>query len=127
MTATTTVGSRTAAQNRSTWILRAVIGLAIVLLLLAAYLAGHVEPSAVTAANAASLLALIAAAAVGIERAIEFVWTMVDRTALAWWPLDRFSTEVQGLIDDLDRQLTPLYNIAQASAHEAIEISEWAV
>ena len=47
----------------------------------------------------ASALVLIGAAAVGIERTLEFLWTFVDSTGSSFWPLSAIDTTINNLVN----------------------------
>jgi hypothetical protein len=98
-------------KNQTNWQLLASIFIFLVLIIVA-LLAGFTKQTEVTSANAGSMLALIAAAAVGIERVIEVLWTLIDRSKVAWWPLN-LAGDITKLIDELDDQMEPLYDRAK--------------
>jgi hypothetical protein len=66
-------------------------------------------------AGATAVLAVIAAAAVGIERLIEGGWTVVSQLKNAWWPFNEMHTQIEGLVGDLDNQLKPVYTGAKTA------------
>ena len=97
------------------------------LLLLAGFLivaACSVEPNK-SLAGSAAVLAVIAAAAVGIERFIEGIWTVVGQVKNAWWPFNVISTQVDGLVTDLDKQLATVYARAGESMAKLTIAGDW--
>ena len=52
-------------------------------------------------ANSAAVLAVITAAAIGIERFIEGIWTIIGQLKDAWWPFNLMGSQVNGLVGDL--------------------------
>jgi hypothetical protein len=66
--------------------------------------------------DAAGLLALIAAAAIGIERAIEGFWTVVSQLTHAWWPMNEMADQITALEKDLNDRLAEVYkNVASVT------------
>src|SRR5437588_4611846 len=55
----------------------------------------HRTDSAITQAT---LFAVITGSAVGIERALEFGWTVVGLRLGPWWPIVKVSDSVKGLL-----------------------------
>ena len=71
----------------------------------------------VGSANAATILALITAAAVGIERALEMGWTIVGQMKNSWWPMNAIGKQINKLVDDLDNKLdVPFKEVEQVIA-----------
>jgi len=85
---------------------------ALVLLVLTLYVAIALPAPQVNQANAAAILTLITAGAVGIERAIEVLWTGVGANGRPWWPFTAVGNRVQGMLETLDANLSPLRNRA---------------
>jgi hypothetical protein len=73
--------------------------------------AGGVQP-----ATAGAMLAVITAAAVGIERVIEMFWSLVGQLANGWWPFNKMFTEVTALEQDVKNRL----GAAQAELESAL-------
>ena len=67
--------------------------------------------------NATAMLSMITACAIGIERVIEGFWTIIGMTKGAWWPLNLVDDEVNGLVNNLNTQLEPVYK----QAYDAVE------
>ncbi len=100
---------------------RAVIGVALFVVLLAIFVAVSLTAGDGSQArvDAAGLLALIAAAAVGIERALEGFWSVMSQLKHAWWPLNEMAARVTELEDDVNSQLAEVY----ANVEEVIRAS----
>jgi hypothetical protein len=62
------------------------------------------------------MLAIITAAAIGIERTIETFWSLVGQLASGWWPFNKMLDRVTALEKDLKTQLAT----AQASVDAAL-------
>ena len=75
--------------------------------------------------GSASALAIITAAAVGIERAIETFWTYIGLTRGSWWPLGPVREQLDGLISGLDASFEPFYQEAHAKMHKLQEKENW--
>jgi hypothetical protein len=70
------------------------------------------ENSGAGSVNATAMLSMITACAIGIERVIEGFWTIIGMTKGAWWPLNLVDDEVNGLVNNLNTQLEPVYKQA---------------
>ncbi|MGE5073442.1 MAG: hypothetical protein ACM3MF_08440 [Anaerolineae bacterium] len=57
--------------------------------------------------DSAATITFITAAAVGIERTIEALWTVVGGVLGTYWPLNTISRQVQAMVDDLNNALKP--------------------
>jgi hypothetical protein len=77
----------------------------------------NIDPSH-SIGDAATVLLVIGAAAVAIERILELVWTGVGLTIGAGWPLGNVSRELKGLASRLDDSLQPIYDEAEAAVAE---------
>ena len=73
----------------------------------------------VTLKDAATVLAIITAAAVGIERLLEGFWTAIGLTRGSWWPLNLVSEQVDGFLNSLNSTLTPFYDELTGQLKEA--------
>ena len=62
--------------------------------------------------DAATTLAFISGAAVGIERILEAFWTFMGGVAGTYWPLNVINKQVQTLVVDLDSALKPFHEEA---------------
>ena len=102
---------------------RSVVGiiLFVILVIIFCYVSGNANTTAVAQGNAAGLLALIAAAAVGIERILEGFWTIVGQLSHAWWPINEMAAQVKKLEDDLNTQLEGVYTSAASVISKADE------
>jgi hypothetical protein len=65
--------------------------------------------------DGAAMLTLIAGAAVGIERAIEVVWTVVGSWLGTWWPMNIVNDRLTKLTDELDGVVDGFYGQAEAA------------
>jgi hypothetical protein len=74
-------------------------------------------PGGAQPATAGAMLAVIAAAAVGIERGIEMFWSLVGQLASGWWPFNKMLTEVTALELDVKTRLAA----AQAAIDSALQ------
>src|SRR5918999_5837648 len=80
------------------------------------------EPTFLNADASASILALVGAAAIGIERIIETFWTMLGQaTGNQRWPLNVVGDEVSRLVDSLNENLAPFLEKVQEGIDEADE------
>jgi hypothetical protein len=57
--------------------------------------------------DAATTVTFITAAAVGIERTIEALWTVLGGLLGTYWPLNTITRQVQTMVDDLNNALKP--------------------
>ncbi len=87
----------------------AAVALLVVLTLLVAIV---LRPPEVEQENAAAMLTLITAAAVGIERVIETFWIVMGFNGRPWWPFTAVGSRVQEMVNALDDDLEPLQNKA---------------
>lgn len=62
--------------------------------------------------DAATTLAFIGGAAVGIERVLEAFWTFMGGVVGTYWPLNVINKQVQTLVVDLDDALKPFHEEA---------------
>src|SRR4051812_7875992 len=69
--------------------------------------------------NAAAMLTLIAAGAVGIERVIEIFWTVMGLNGRPWWPFTSVGYRVQELVSTLNDTLRPLRDQVQEVVRSA--------
>ncbi len=60
--------------------------------------------------DAAATITFITAAAVGIERTMEAMWTVIGGTVGTYWPLNTLSRQVQTMVDDLNNALKPFHD-----------------
>lgn len=60
-----------------------------------------------TPLDVAGILGLIGLAAVGIERLIEGIWSVVDMSAGSFWPLNVVAKQIKGEVDALGQPLEP--------------------
>jgi hypothetical protein len=77
-------------------------------------------PNDVDPSNAAAAIAMITAAAVGIERIIELFWTAVGLIKDSWWPFGQFRKQLDTLVSGLDEVLKKFFDHAEARA-EALQ------
>jgi hypothetical protein len=88
------------------------LGGTVVSALLAGSFKGEILSSAVT-------LSIVGAAAVGIERVIEAFWTVIGLTKGTFWPLNKISEQVDGLVSQLNTSLGPFFERAIAETEKA--------
>ncbi len=60
--------------------------------------------------DAAATITFITAAAVGIERTMEAMWTILGGVVGSYWPLNTISKQVQTMVDDLNNSLKPFHD-----------------
>lgn len=85
----------------------ALLGLAVFVALFA--LVAHAPGAAGAApASAAAMLAVITAAALGIERVLEVFWTLAGQLASAWWPFNKVFRQVTALEADVKARVAGL-------------------
>lgn len=78
-----------------------------------------------TPQNAAAILTVVAAGAVGIERLIEIFWRIVGSTRLgSWWPLKPIGTRLDTFMDRLNDPLFNFYKQADEVTNATVEASE---
>ncbi len=82
------------------------------------------QVSEVNLTNTAATLGLISAVALGIERVLEAMWTMIASTKGGWWPLSVLNGQVTALIDDVDSQIVPIFQEAAENLKVAKEAGE---
>ncbi len=82
------------------------------------------QSSEVTLTNMAATLGLISAVALGIERVLEAIWTMLASTKGGWWPLSVLNDQVTGMIDDVNLSITPIFQEVSENLHVAKEAGE---
>ncbi len=58
---------------------------------------------------------MVGAVALGIERTIGYLWTVVGMARNSFWPLTTIARHLQSLTDDLDRSVRPLTTQATAA------------
>jgi len=81
-----------------------------------------IEVPTIDQTNAATILGLVTAGAVGIERALEGFWTMVGMSRLGnWWPLKPIGERLDEFVDQLNTPLNDFYQRAQAQMETASE------
>jgi hypothetical protein len=86
----------------------AILAAALLLLVLTLFVAIALPAPTVNQENAAAMLTLITAGAVGIERAIEVLWTVVGANGQPWWPFTAVGDRVKDLLHALNANLGPL-------------------
>jgi hypothetical protein len=69
--------------------------------------------------DAAAAIAVITAASVGIERAMEMLWTALGSFVGEWWPLSIINAQVAALTKDLDPVVTEFYTSTSAALEVA--------
>ncbi len=80
------------------------------ILVVAAIVVAVLAPgSNIRVGDAATALAIISATAIGIERTIELIWTIVGLTKGAFWPLNLIGQHAEGMVDELNTNLKPIY------------------
>jgi hypothetical protein len=82
----------------------------LVLVAACAWVVFNPQQSTPGTADAAATLTFITAAAVGIERTIEAMWTVVGGVVGTYWPLNTISRQVQTMVDDLNNALKPFHD-----------------
>lgn len=73
----------------------------------------------------AAVLSLITAVAVGIERIIEGFWTIIGMTKGSFWPLSLINEQVNGMVNNLDEKLRPVYEEAEKAMNELAAAEKW--
>jgi len=66
--------------------------------------------------SSAAAIAVITAAAVGIERAIEVFWTVIGLLKDSWWPFGQFRKQLDTLVSQLDGVLKEYFDRAESTA-----------
>lgn len=112
-TAMTSSGGRT-----TLWIL----GIGLLLLTVAVALA---PVPTIDATNAATILALVTAGALAIERIIEGVWTVVGMSSLgSWWPLKPLGDRLNDFVDHMNGPLDDFFTKAEDAVQRPTEAAE---
>jgi hypothetical protein len=75
--------------------------------------------------SSAAALTIIAAAAVGIERAIEMFWTYIGLTQGSWWPLGPVREQLYALTSGLNESFEPFYLETQATLKRLRQAETW--
>jgi hypothetical protein len=99
------------------WVIVCIVLLVVLFLIVAQF---SVHPGNVLL-TAAAALSVVTVAAVGIERAIELIWTMVGMTKGTWWPFNLMNERVAEIEAGLNDVLTPIQNQAQLLATGAAQ------
>jgi hypothetical protein len=84
------------------------------------------KPLSAGIVDSAAALTIIAACAVGVERAIETFWTYIGLTQGSWWPLGPVREQLDGLISGLDASFEPFYQEAHATMQSLQQAETWA-
>jgi hypothetical protein len=80
------------------------------------------EPTVLNTDASAAILALVGAAAIGIERIIETFWTMLGQTTgNQRWPLNVVGDEISRLVSEMNEDLEPFLQKLQEGIDEAGE------
>jgi hypothetical protein len=115
--------------NRRAW--GYVIGSAILVLVLALMVAlgsqigVFPEPTDLSPEASAAILALVGAAAVGIERIIETLWTMLGQaTSNQRWPLNLVGDDISQLVADMNEGLKPFLERVQEGIDKTRGVSD---
>jgi hypothetical protein len=103
---------------------RLFLGLAVFVLLLLTLLVTLAQAPKVDQANATAILTLVTAGAVAIERVIEALWTVVGANGRPWWPFTEVGERVGNLLEQLNADLVPLREHANAMLQDAGEGAE---
>jgi hypothetical protein len=81
-----------------------------------------VAPSALSStADSAAVIGLATTMAIGIERAVELMWTLLGSRIGTYWPLNRVTQQVQHMITDLSNELGSLQDEATRLLNQAKE------
>ena len=99
------------------WVIVCIVLLTLLFLLVAQF-SVRPEGSLVTAAAA---LTVVTVAAIGIERALELIWTMVGMTKGTWWPFKLMNERVTEIEGSLNEVLTPIQKQAELLAQGAVQ------
>ena len=103
------------------WLLLGTIAIVVVAALVAVF--GRVTTAA--ARDAAATVAVATTVAVGIERVIETLWTIVGFFRGAWWPMSIVGAKVDEMVTDLDGVLTPVYAGATNAVQHLADAETW--
>lgn len=77
------------------------------------------------AKDSTAVLAIITATAIGIERVLEVVWTLVGTARGSWWPLNLVSTQINELVSSLDATVQPFYQKAHTAMLQVAAAENW--
>jgi len=75
---------------------------------------GHEQRVAKVAVDGATVVLMIGAVSVGIERALEYLWTVVGMAAGSFWPLSSVGKFAESLTAEVGRTMDPHIEQAQA-------------
>ena len=75
--------------------------------------------------DAAAVLALVTAMALGIERTIETAWTIIGQIKSSYWPLNLIKDQVENLVSDLDTHLEDVYKKTENVIKELERSGKW--
>ncbi|HEY6202475.1 MAG TPA: hypothetical protein VI056_05480 [Candidatus Limnocylindria bacterium] len=118
------VGSSSTSNLQRTVFWWLVIGTLIVVAV-AVYVAMFGKVATAAARDAAATVALATTVAVGIERGIETLWTIVGFFRGAWWPMSIVGTKVDEMVTDLNGVLTPVYAGATDAVQQLAAAGTW--
>jgi hypothetical protein len=99
--------------------------LSLIVLGLAGFLAGQASPSQNTSFEAATVILIVTAGAVGIERFLEIGWTTIALTAGAAWPMNLLKKQVDLITDQLDASLKPYQEQAESMLAQLSVQQQW--
>jgi hypothetical protein len=99
--------------NRTLTIVILLVGAAVLGITLWVVSVKHAELSTV---DAAAIIAVTAAAAVGIERVIELLWTVVGQLGNTWWPMRLASESLGEVQTEVNAKLAPFFAAARRRA-----------
>jgi hypothetical protein len=109
-------------RNGTRWLWTLGVALVMLVIYTASRLAQEVT---IEERNAAAVLTLVAAGAVGIERIVEVFWTVVGMSKLGnWWPLKPIGDRLDAFVSQLDQPLHTFYERASQAVREASTESE---
>jgi hypothetical protein len=100
----------------------------IVIVLLAIFVARFATPpnhgftggdSGSLGGDAAAVLAMVSLVAVGIERLIEMLWSLIASFKNGWWPLPEIAKAVDDLVEDANQVARPAFEAAIAGLEGA--------
>jgi hypothetical protein len=121
-------GRGEATMNGRAWALVAGFTILVLILALLVALGSEIgvfpEPTDLNTDASAAILALVGAAAIGIERIIETLWTMLGQaTGNQRWPLNLVADDVSRLVDSMNEDLAPFLEKVQEGIDEAGEVA----
>jgi hypothetical protein len=91
-----------------------------------AYLVGHYSgPVNAGFKDGTAVVALASAVALGIERVIETVWTVVSFVGGGWWPMNIVRRQVDTMVDQLNGALTPVYDQSEVAIRRLQTAGTW--